>query len=117
MIDGVFIICVIVHQVLFCTVPTNVLLKPSEGNFSFPSAVHKLKIVLKNGTVVDLPANWIQIDKPSVFSDFHVLCLCLSIAVFLIVFTYTQFPTLRDYIKNKIDIWCSSTCIVKSEST
>ncbi|KAL1493596.1 hypothetical protein ABEB36_009297 [Hypothenemus hampei] len=99
MIEGVIAVCAIVNQVLFCTVPYKFLYENNGGNLSLPKVVHKLKVLFINGSVAELPTDWLKIDIPSVSSDLYVLCIAIFIVKVFIAFAQSLFPILRGYVK------------------
>ncbi|KAL1487712.1 hypothetical protein ABEB36_015619 [Hypothenemus hampei] len=99
MIEGVIAVCAIVNQVSFCTVPSKFLYENNGRNLSLSKVVHKLKVLFINGTVAELPTDWLKIDIPSVSSDSYVFCIAVFIVKVFIAFAQSLFPILRGYVK------------------
>ncbi|KAL1516389.1 hypothetical protein ABEB36_000308 [Hypothenemus hampei] len=108
MTTGLLTVCAIVNETLYCTIPSEVEYENPNGNLTLPTILGKLQVVLKNGTIIELPIDWNKLPIPSVFSNFHIICSLLAIIIVLIAFTHKQYPSLRDYIKRKIDICMNS---------
>ncbi|KAL1488259.1 hypothetical protein ABEB36_015213 [Hypothenemus hampei] len=100
-------LCVLVNQTLYCTKLIDFQYTSPDGNLTLSAVVQELKVGLRNGTVVDLPINWNKISRPSAFSDFHTLCVLLSLAIVIIACAYKLFISWK-YLQGKIVAWCST---------
>ncbi|KAL1488599.1 hypothetical protein ABEB36_014403 [Hypothenemus hampei] len=116
MFKGLIALCVLVNQTLYCTKPIDFQYTSRDGNLTLSAVVQELKVGLRNGTVVDLPINWNKISRPSAFSDFHTLCVLLSLAIVIIACAYKLFIS-RKYLQGKIVAWCSTFIVFNEEAS
>ncbi|KAL1505702.1 hypothetical protein ABEB36_005207 [Hypothenemus hampei] len=100
--------CSTLNQTLYCNTPSELQFENPDGNLTLSSVIQKLKIVFKNGTVVELSNKWNKLPIPSAFFNFHTICLLLAILILCLALVYKLFLISREYLKRKIDAWCST---------